>query len=97
MRTAGSFTNMKLFGTNETSGALSNYTVTWIASIPMVTQDSLRLKFPASMKTPVEPICEKLKCINTISCSAEKGTIIAVLTITETSCLRAGANFTFRV
>jgi hypothetical protein len=97
MDSAGSFSKMNLYATNTTNGALSNYTVTWIADIPMFNGDSFHLKFPISMNTPVEPTCTAIKCIQEISCSAEKGTIIAVLTISDTSCLRTKANFTFMV
>jgi hypothetical protein len=97
MSKAGSFTKMNLYATNTSNGALSNYTITWLADIPMSNGDSLHLKFPTSMNTPVEPVCTKIKCIQEITCSAEKGTIIAVLTIGDSSCLRTKANYTFMV
>lgn len=98
MTKAGSFTRMNLYATNKTNGALANYTVSWIADIPQTTGDSLHLKFPVSMNTPVEPVCKPIKCIKEVSCSAEKGTIIAVLSVIEQSCLnKVGSNFTIVV
>ena len=98
MTKAGSFTRMNLFASNTSNGALSNYTVSWIADIPVSTGDSLHLKFPTSMNTPVEPSCTPSRCVKEISCSAEKGTIIAVMSVIDSTCVdKAGSNFTFVV
>jgi hypothetical protein len=88
---------MEVTGTNDTNGAKSNYTVSWTAAIPMVNGDTFHMKFPTEMKTPIEPICTANDCIKEISCTAEKGTIIASLTIADKTCLNANQKFSFKV
>lgn len=97
MQSPGNFPKMVVFGTNTTNGATADYTVSWISAIPMVNGDSFHMRFPTEMKTPIEPICEAIKCLKELACTAEKGTIIAALTITDSTCLTTNQNFTFKV
>lgn len=97
MTSPGNFPKMEVTGTNRSNGASSDYTVAWTAAIPMVSGDTFHMKFPSEMKTPIEPICEAIDCIKEISCTAEKGTIIAALTITDRTCLNTNQKFSFKV
>jgi hypothetical protein len=71
------FNEMSIVAADATNGAITTYTITFKAKTPLENGDIFNLLLPLTIKSPKTPICEKLECIDSISCTAERGKLIA--------------------
>ena len=90
------FPNLEVITKNTTNGAITDYTVTFTASVPVYDGDIFNMIFPDQISTPKEPTCEKGACLDDIQCTSETGRIVVKLLKLKTECLaKIGANYTF--
>lgn len=82
---------------NPVNGAHSKYTITFNAKTPMRDGDIFNLLLPHTIKSPKEPICSTEKCLDTISCTSERGKLIATFGIQDADCLLDDAEISFSV
>ena len=59
----------------------ANYDVAWTASIPVSDGDIFYLTLPTTVKTPKEPVCIAKQCLTSVTCTSERGRIVATLSV----------------
>ena len=91
------FTEMSIDIENPTNGALSKYTITFKAKTRLVDGDIFNLILPQTIGSPKEPICKEEKCLDTVSCTSERGKLIATFGVQQADCLVDNAEISFSV
>ena len=56
--------------------------------------DIFYLTLPTTVKTPKEPVCVAKRCLSSVTCTSERGRIVATLSVT---CASEGASLMFEV
>ena len=83
---------------NPINGAQSTYTISFEAKTPIRDGDIFNLLLPTSIKSPKEPICNtENNCLDSISCTSERGKLIATFGVTRSICMQDDAEISFSV
>jgi hypothetical protein len=91
------FTNMTVTADNETNGAVTDYTVSFSAPLPLYDGDRFNVLFPSEIKTPRSPLCEKVSCLDSLSCTGEAGRIVVNLVKLAESCGSPNSAVAFKI
>jgi len=98
MSEPGKFTELTVERTNEYNGQVSDYTLTFTASIPIYDGDIFYLNLPEAISPPREPTCIENQCIEALSCNSERGRIVIEFTNVKSNCLGVqNSEFSFTV
>ena len=99
MSVAGAFTVLNIEQSSAMNGASADYTVTFVATIPVQDGDIFYLGFPRTIQTPKEPECEIKACLTAVTCNSEKGRIVANMDLTKvaSACKSVGASISFLI
>lgn len=73
------FPVMTVSALNQTNGATTEYTVSFIATVPLQDGDLFSITFPPEIKTPRDPVCEMIACVESTACTSERGRIVVTL------------------
>lgn len=68
-----------------------------MADIPVYSGDIFYISFPKTIRTPKEPQCTKVACLQTLDCTSEKGRIVLQLGVNAGTCQNQGATITFTI
>jgi hypothetical protein len=63
MRRMGEFRNLKVETNNGKNGERAIWTVSFDATGTVRKGDLFTIKIPKTIRTPIEPICDKVKCL----------------------------------
>jgi hypothetical protein len=91
------FPEMRIDIDNPVNGESADYTISFNASTRMVDGDIFNLLLPTTINSPKEPECLMEKCLGSISCTSERGKLIATFGITDADCLLDNAEISFTV
>jgi hypothetical protein len=83
MDTEQLFQDLVVLPLDETNGVYTNYQIEFAAAVPTLDGDQLYIKFPDTIRTPMQPICRPpdfTSCVEEVSCSTETGKIVATFT-----------------
>lgn len=88
---------MSIVASNGVNGALADYTITFTANTPVNSGDILNLILPTSIRSQKEPECIAGLCLASISCTSERGKLIAKFGIDDADCEKDDAVISFTV
>jgi hypothetical protein len=96
MTESGKFNDMTVLLSNGVNGENSDYTIEFKASIPVYKDDIFYFVLPPTIKSPRTPLCEAVKCLDSYSCTAEKGRIVITLGVSP-SCEEIDSIISFKL